>query len=400
LKILRVISGTNLAEGGPIEGVRQITRILTARGHVTEVASLDRDDAPWLSESEFKVHALGTGRDSYFNAPRLTQWLADHARDYDVVIQHGLWNASAFATMRGMRKAKRNYLVYTHGMLDPWFKHAYPLKHAAKQTLWFISEGRLLHGADYVLFTTEEERLAARRSFWPSRYRERVVKYGTGDIRLDDAAQRAAEFRALLPQLSDAPFLLFLSRIHPKKGCDLLVDAFAEIAAQRPELHLVIAGPDDSGLVPELSARAERLGIAGRLHWPGMLKGDAKRGAFFASEAFVLPSHQENFGIAVAEAMASGKPVLLTDKVNIWREVTGCGGGLVAGDDAAGVVSLLKGFLQLTPEQKAEMGAKARAGFLTYFEIGAVADTLLEVLEESAARGPRGAAHVGMAQAS
>jgi glycosyltransferase involved in cell wall biosynthesis len=153
-----------------------------------------------------------------------------------------------------------------------------------------------------VFFATEEERRLARQSFWPFRCRERVVAFGTKDLAGSADAQIAA-FRALLPQLAGREFLLFLSRIHPKKGCDLLIRAFATAAAENKELHLVMAGPDSVGWKSRMMRIAEDLGVANQIQWPGMLRGDQKWEAFRAAEAFVLPSHQENFGFVVAEAM-------------------------------------------------------------------------------------------------
>jgi glycosyltransferase involved in cell wall biosynthesis len=382
MRILRVIAGTNASEGGPIEGIRQIAKVLASRGHTVEVASLDPADAAWLDELPFKVHALGTDRDWYLSAPMLQKWLVENAHKYDVVVQHGLWNPTGFATWRAMRATRSSYLVYSHGMLDPWFRRAYPLKHVIKQIVWLIADGRLTADAKYVLFTTEEERSLARKSFWPVRYRERVVQYGTADVDIAALGRQAQTFRQEHPEVGHNPFLLFLSRIHPKKGCDLLIQAFAEIARVRPDLHLVVAGPDDADIRSSLIELTTRLEVKDRVHWPGMLQGDAKWGAFAASEAFVLPSHQENFGIVVAEAMACGRPVLITNKVNIWREVFACGGGIVENDDLTGVSNLLKAFAGMSPADLEGMGRKAREGFLKNFEISYVADSILSIFEE------------------
>jgi glycosyltransferase involved in cell wall biosynthesis len=383
VRILRVIEDTLASEGGPIEGIRQMTCVLNAKGHETEIASLDFPDAADAHGNDFKVHALGTRRDFYFEAPKLRHWLIDNVRDYDVVIQHGLWNPSGFATWRAMRQTRRDYVVYTHGMLDPWFRQTYPLKHLAKQMLWPIADGRLLNEAKYVLFTTQEECLAARNAFWPSRYVEKVVRYGTGDIKFD-RAEAIAAFSNAMPALAGRPFVLFLSRIHRKKGCDLLIEAFARVADARPDLDLVMAGPDKTSLRPGLEELAKRLRVDHRIHWPGMLEGPAKWGAFFACEAFILPSHQENFGIVIAEAMAAARPVLITNKVNIWRDVEQSGGGLVANDDTDGIASLFEQFLHLEESQKLEMGRRTRAFFLENFEITRAADTLVAVLEDVA----------------
>ena len=112
----------------------------------------------------------------------------------------------------------------------------------------------------------------------------------------------------------------------PRVGDEGWVRVVAEVA---PDLDLVMAGPDQVGWMAELKGLAERLGVAGRIHWPGLMTGRAKWGALAGAEAFILPSHQDSFGVAVGEALGCGTPVLITDKVNIWREVRACGAGLV-----------------------------------------------------------------------
>jgi glycosyltransferase involved in cell wall biosynthesis len=167
-----------------------------------------------------------------------------------------------------------------------------------------------------------------------------------------------------------------LGRIHDKKGVDLLVEGFAKIAEEAPDLHLVIAGPDSEGLQTRLVLRSRDLGLSARIHWTGMLKGAAKWGALRASEVFILPSHQENFGIAVVEAMACERPVLITNKVNICREVARDGAGLVAADTLDGTVELLRGWLHLSEEEKARMRVAARESFLRRYSMEACARAL------------------------
>jgi glycosyltransferase involved in cell wall biosynthesis len=195
-----------------------------------------------------------------------------------------------------------------------------------------------------------------------------VVGYGTGDVPNDARGQLSA-FHAQLPALGGRPYMLFLGRIHPKKGCDLLVQAWAVIAQQRPDLQLVIAGPDQTGWIKELRLLADRLGLDARIHWPGMVTGDAKWGAFRGAEAFILPSHQENFGVAVAEALACRTPVLISDKVNIWREVKASGAGLVESDTLAGTRQLLQSFMALDEAAKARMRDAARQCFVERFDL-------------------------------
>jgi glycosyltransferase involved in cell wall biosynthesis len=173
---------------------------------------------------------------------------------------------------------------------------------------------------------------------------------------------------------------LFLSRIHEKKGCDLLIDAFAAVAQRDPRLHLVMAGPDQTGWQKPLSARAAQLGVADRITWTGMLSGDMKWGAYRAAEAFVLPSHQENFGIVVAEALACALPVLISDKVNIWREIDGDQAGLIEADTLRGTQSLFERWLALEPEAREQMRGNALSCFTRRFEIHGAVDSLYRAI--------------------
>jgi len=301
--------------------------------------------------------------------------LRANAHKYDLVVINGIWTYAAMASRRALVGSGVPYVVFTHGMLDPWFKVNRKVKTFIKQVSWLLCEGPLLNNAKAVLFTTEEERRLAKDAFWPYRIKERAIAYGTAGITGDEQVQLAA-FHAKLPALGTRRYLLFLSRIHAKKGCDLLLTAFARLAAEYPDIDLVIAGPEQPSLRKKLEAQAEMLGLKKRIHWPGMLSGDAKYGAYRVCQAFVLPSHQENFGIVVAEAMSTAKPVLITDKVNIWREIAACGGGLVEPDDEEGVFRLLKRFLSMTDDEKVAMGMRAKAGFLEKFEIRKVVTSI------------------------
>jgi glycosyltransferase involved in cell wall biosynthesis len=176
--------------------------------------------------------------------------------------------------------------------------------------------------------------------------------------------------------------LLFLSRIHPKKGCDILIRAFARIAARQPEVSLVMAGPDSNQWMPELKRLASELRVADRIFWPGMLQGELKWGAFYASEAFILPSHQENFGIAVAEALGCGLPVLISDKVNIWREIRDDRAGLVDTDDDDGTYRNMNSWFEMPASERSAMGARASETYRRRFTVQSMADTLLELAHE------------------
>ena len=385
MRILELISSVNPVGGGPIEGLKQIAAVAMRRGATVEVATLDDPAAPWLRGFPLPLHAFGPARLKYSYTPRLAPWLRAHAHGYDAVVVHGLWQYHGFAARQALHGTSTPYYVFPHGMLDPWFKRTHPLKHLKKWLFWPWADYRVLRDATAVLFTTEEERLVARQSFWLYRCDEAVVGYGTAAPTGDAAQQREAFYRAF-PALRDTRNLVYLSRLHPKKGCDLLLAAFARVAPRDPALRLVMAGPDQIGWQRTLVAQAKALGIAGRVTWTGMLTGDLKWGAYRAADAFVLPSHQENFGIVVAEALACGVPVLISDKVNIWREVQGAGAGIVAGDDRDGVEHLLAAWLDLPAVEREAMRSAAMVCFRSQFEIDAMVTRLHRVLHTDADR--------------
>jgi glycosyltransferase involved in cell wall biosynthesis len=265
-------------------------------------------------------------------------------------------------------------------MLDPWFRRQYPLKHLKKWLYWPWAEYRVLRDAKVVLFTSEEERTLAAKSFWLYRVNPFVVGYGT---RVPDYDLRTLrdEFFNRFPDLRGKRLAIFVGRIHPKKGCDLLVEAFHRTLARDPDWHLLMVGPDQVGWQMELEQRSETLGIKNRITWTGMLRGERKWSALAASEIFVLPSHQENFGIVVAEALACGIPVLISNQVNIWREIQSENAGFIEHDTLGGAVSLLDSWNRLGEAERSTIRANARRCFDRYFDLDRNASRFLELIE-------------------
>jgi glycosyltransferase involved in cell wall biosynthesis len=386
MRILRSIRSVNPEDGGPIEGIKQVSRVHQEAGHTVHIVSLDSPDDPGVANCPLKVHALGPVRGKFGYSPGLVPWLQQHAPHYDAVIVNGIWQYNSLGVYRALHHGPTPYYVFPHGMLDPWFKRAYPLKHLKKWLYWPWAEYQVLRNAKAVCFTCEEERRLARKSFWLYRCNERVVAYGTAPPAGNLESQKRL-FHERFPETQGKRLVLFLGRIHPKKGCDLLIQAFQNVlaslrtgAAVSETLHLVIAGPDQAGWSADLKRLTTSLCINHRVTWTGMLAGDLKFGALHAAEAFVLPSHQENFGIAAAEALSCGLPVLISNKVNIWREVEEDRAGLVDSDDLAGTDRLLQRWLSLNASEQNAYRAHARRCFAERFEITRAANSLLDVL--------------------
>jgi glycosyltransferase involved in cell wall biosynthesis len=273
-------------------------------------------------------------------------------------------------------------------MLDPYFKKQFPLKHVKKALYWHTLLGKVFRDAYEVLFTCEEEKILARQSFSRYKVREAVVPYGTFGPNCDTAAANE-EFLTRWPELRGKRLAICLGRIHPKKGTDLLIEAFAGTLAKYAAWHLVIAGPDQIGWQKELEALAERLGVANRITWTGSLAGSLKWGAFSASEVFVLPSHQENFGIVVAEAMACSLPVIVSNKVNIWREIVSFDAGLVGEDTIDGTRTSLGRWSALTADEIAAYRTRSKRCFEEMFDFNRTSKLVLDNVEQLARATPR-----------
>jgi glycosyltransferase involved in cell wall biosynthesis len=283
-------------------------------------------------------------------------------------VVNGVWSFPGLALHFAARRAGTPYGIFPHGALDPWFNRKYPLKYIKKLLYWPVQHA-ILHHARVVFFTSETERDLAKTSFRPSNWNSVVIPYGITEPEggREGPAGQIEEFYGKLPELQGRRYLLFLGRIHEKKGCDLLIEAFAKVAGAAPDVDLVIAGPDQVGMQAKLKGMAGQLGVADRVHWPGMIGGDVKWGGLRACDAFILPSHQENFGISVVEALAAGRPVLISHQVNIWREIESDGAGLAEDDTLEGTVRLLRRWFDLLPAERAAMAVRAQPCFAARF---------------------------------
>lgn len=387
MRILRVIATMDPQSGGPCQGIRNSIPAMLDVGVENEVLSFDAPDAAFLHKDAFPIHAIGPAKTPYAYCKLLPAWLEQNFYRFDAVIIHGLWLYNSYGTYKAWEKYKATHVsfpklfVMPHGMLDPYFQEAKGrrLKAIRNYFFWKLIESRVVNGADGVLFTCAQELLLARQAFKPYHpAKELNVGYGIQQPPVFTAEMKRA-FEKFCPGVKNKPYLLFLSRIHPKKGVDILVNAYLALKKVKNNLPaLVIAGP---GLETDFGKKIQAMAAAdGEIYFPGMLQDQAKWGAYYGCEAFVLPSHQENFGIAVVEALACGKPVLITDKVNIWREIIGAKAGLSAADTAEGTLQLLGQWTEMGGKEKSLMRGNASSLFQTHFSSEQSAQVLIQTI--------------------
>lgn len=368
MDLLHVISSLSPADGGPPEVTRQLMRAYPEIGDSMEVLCLDSPDASFLNNVSCPVHALGPGRLGRFAlSRRLANWLRNNITRFDGVVMQGLWTFPGVAVRRASRNSGVPYCVFAHGALDPWFNQRYPFKHLKKRIYWPIQHS-VVRDARALFFTSAPELELARKSFSPSNWTPALFPNGIREPEGEPAAEIEAFYTAF-PALRHRRFLLFLGRIQQKKGCDILIEAFARVAADAPFLDIVMAGPDQVGWQASLQSSARALGLSSRIHWPGMLGGKLKWGALRSADAFVLPSHQENFCIAMVESLAARRPVLITNQINTWSIIERSGSGIVEEDTLPGIERLLRRWMEMPVAEREAMVARTYPCFLEFFTL-------------------------------
>lgn len=420
MRILHVIAEIDPERGGVSQAVRTMISGLEKEGVSNEVVSLDPPDAPFLVKDPFRVHALGPRKGQWGYNPNLVSWLVENAYQYTVILLHGLWLYPGYAAYKAIQICRRKqpngthpkFFVMPHGMLDPWFQKASGRKTKALRNwaYWKLIERNVVNEADGLLFTCEAELQLAREPFRPYHPKsEQVVGLGVDEPPVYTPAMREA-FLERCPELTNTPYFLFLSRIHEKKGVDLLIrtysklverysvsesDAYSKKGSTVSVLNrkvdmpkLVIAGPGlDTPYGHEMIQLASRLqGSTTNIYFPGMLTDNAKWGAFYGCEAFVLPSHQENFGIAVVEALACEKPVLISDQVNIWQEIETAGAGLIAADSLEGTEQMLDGWMNLSDDEKQAIRQQTLKLYRHYYAVEPAAKSMIDAITSVPAR--------------
>ena len=396
MNILHIAGKIDPRLGGVAQAIRTIIRGLEGLGIHNEVVTLDNPQSSFLAEEPLAIHTPGEGRGAWYYTPGFIPWLQENCTRFDIVIVHGLWQFHGYAVQkmfRQMKKRRVNQLpavyIMPHGMLDPYFQagRGRKLKAVRNWCYWKLIESKMVNGADGILFTCREEQKLADLPFSPyAPKRAAVAGLGVQEPPLFTVNMQRA-FLGKCHAVMNRSYLLFLGRIDEKKGVDLLVDAYKKIvedySSETEDLPmLVIAGP---GLDTPYGEKIQQMVAASPLlqsyvAFTGMLEGDAKWGAFYCADAFILPSHQENFGIALVEAMACGKPVLISNKVNIWQEVIKAQAGLAADDTAAGILSLLTKWTTMHHEQQKRMAAWARQCYEKQFSVEMAARQMLQAL--------------------
>ncbi|HEX8523537.1 MAG TPA: glycosyltransferase [Tepidisphaeraceae bacterium] len=375
MKVLHVISSIDARAGGPTAALQGLALAQKKAGLDVRVITTYREGDPMtvadaLRAADISIETVGPAHGRFHNTPELASHVRKAVGGAEVLHIHALWEQIQHDAATEAQHARIPYIFRPCGMLDPWSLGQNKL--VKKLYLaWRLRAD--LDRAAMIHFTSNTERdLTA-----PLRLKSKPIVVPNG-IDLNEFAKlpERGRFRAKFPVIGPRRILLFLSRVHFKKGLDLLIPAFAQARLQ--DAVLVIAGPDAENYTQSLHDLAKQHGVADRIIFTGMLKGVERLEAMVDADLFVLPSRQENFGIAVVEALAAGLPVVISDQVNIHQEITAAGVGAAVPLDIPKLSQTLSTWLNDEAVRRSAAD-KAREFALTRYDWNRIAQKWSEI---------------------
>ena len=369
MRVLHVIPALASTYGGPSQAALETCRTLIEEGVEAEIATTDADAKNDLNIPLEKM-VLYEGIPIYFFKRTfnteykfswpITRWLAHHITDYDLLHIHSIFGYPATLAAYLARRYKVPYIMRPLGMLDYWSMDQNKL--AKRLYFHFIEKANLNH-ARAIHYTSEEEKKASERFGFTSP--GVVVPLGIS-INSKQGEIEKGLFKRKYSQCAGKKLIVFLSRIHPKKGLELLIEAISKLKEVREDFLLVIAGSGEPRYETMLRRKVEEKNLTPQILFTGFLEGEEKAALLNDADLFVLPSYQENFGLAVVEAMARGVPAIVSNRVNICREIQAYGAGKVVPCEASKIEEAIQTLLSDDRERRA-MGERARCLTLEKF---------------------------------
>jgi len=378
MRILHYLSEVTLEHGGVVRSVLDFSKALAEAGHEVTLACFDDSSVPpeWRAKPESAwrsgvPRALTLGWPAFPKPVRRFRWrevqiIAREIAACDALHLHGPWESTNAQLAAIARRLNKPYYLSIHGMMDDWCM----AQGALKKRLYLSWRVRAMaERAAAVLFTAEGERQQVMK--WLPKANARVLPllFDAADFCTLPGAELAREVFSSLR--TDGPIILFLSRIHPKKGVETLIDACAILKREQLRFRLVVAGSGTLEYEAALKRRAIDSGVSDRTYFVGMVTGREKVSLFEAADISVLPTSQENWGFVILESLAAGTPVVTTKGVDIWPELQSGGGTVVAGATPKAVADAVGAMLR-NPERTKSMGAVGREWVLRWLEPAAV----------------------------
>ena len=392
LRILQIVPSISLVYGGPSQMVKGLSAALASQGVEVTVLTTDSNgdtgqpplDVPLNQPVEQDGYQVRYFHCSPFRRYKfsleLLRWLWQHAPEFDLAHIHALFSPVSTATAAIARYKKLPYILRPLGTLDPADLQK---KRRLKQIYALLLEQPNLAGAAGVHFTSVQEAKISER--FGTQTRDFVIPLGV----TPSIMPPKGEARRQLGISDNQPLVLFMSRIDPKKGLDLLIPALERLLvgaaheSSLPNFHFVLAGtnPQDPDYEHQIQEQVKASSLASRTTITGFVTGELKAALLHDADLFVLPSYYENFGIAVAEAMVAGTPVVISDQVHIWEEVKGAEAGWICPCEVDALTQALRESLQNAGERQ-RRGVKGQKYALSNYSWDAIAQQTIQVYRQ------------------
>ena len=341
IKILRIIHTLDPTHGGPQNAIIDNSLALIKKGFNIDILTNDNKNYYFKKKDSIKVINVGPPLIEYGFNIRLIFWLINNREKYDIFIVHGLWT---FYTLIARLLLKNKYFVFAHGQLDPFFSIDF-IKKTKKKIYWNLIEKENLISANSLLLTTENEKKLLLKTYVnTNNIKKKNVSYGILKPKFNIANVKRLFYKKY-PNLKNEYFLIFLGRFHKKKGCDTLLKALKILKKKNIIIKLLLVGPENE-YKKNLKQLSKNLDIEDQVCWSNTMKNGIKWGSLYLSKGMVLCSNGENFGVSLVESLSLGKPVLTTNKVNIYDKIKKYNCGLISKNDATSFANILNKYFK------------------------------------------------------
>jgi len=369
VRVLQVIPDLSPLTGGPVTALKALSRAQAALGVQTTIATTDHevDKTPEIPGVSIRVFPCRWEKWRW--SPGLAHFLKNNVHKFDLVSIDSLWRHTTHEAAKICRADGIPYVIKANGMLEPW---SLAQKNWKKKPYLRWIESSALQNAAALHAASEMEAVNSSMKAWNSSVF--ILPIGIQGAPLADPDL----FLRLFPELADRQVILFWGRLHYGKQPNLLIEALQLISVRHPQAFLVMAGPCEVNYLRRLKALAHDLGLSAKILFTGFLPPRIGRSACRAASVFVLPSLQESFGVAIAEAMAEGCPVVVSNRVGIAPAIDAAGAGLVTSPTAEATAAALSIVLD-DVFMRTRMGQNGRRLASTEFAVEQIAARLRDV---------------------
>ncbi|MBM43713.1 MAG: hypothetical protein CMJ36_01680 [Phycisphaerae bacterium] len=380
MKVLHWYRSMDLEMGGVVRAVLDISGAMADRGHEQVIATFEQAEleSMWTSHGANRsvLQLTSSGHRRRPLAGESLQRIEAEIGNCDAVHLHGVWDPACYQLAGIAERAGVPYLVSPHGVLDDWC-----MKQKSFKKRLYLAMGcrRMLNKAKAVHCTAEGERQQATRWFNPDRARVVPLVFDLDEYLVLPGPEEAHD---AFPSLFEGPpVLLFLSRIHVKKGLEHLVAAAAELHARGESVRVAIAGTGDLDYVERLKEQVASCGMEEVVHFIGFVSGTRKVSLYQASDLFVLPTHQENWGFVLLESLACQTGLVTTKSVDIWPELEASGGAVIVERSAKSLADAIQPLLA-KPSRLETMGKRGREWVLEEQDADRVAELYVQLYSD------------------